>query len=201
MQHLLNQMRFQSGIGQNFITQMKFGLVTSYNPQNSYVIVQIQPINEEDPQGSLTGWIPYLSPWAGFQGAPRINDQVGVVFQEGDINSGVAIGIIYSDEDLPPGAPSGELWITHPSGTTIKIMNDGNIQITANNDLNISAQNINVNAPQFNLIGDLNVTGNISATQNISDQFGTMQNIRTVYDSHTHPLSGGGDTGVPNQPL
>lgn len=204
MRDLLNQMRFQSAIGQNIISQVRLGLVTSYNPENASVIVQIQPVDLDDPQSSLTGWIPVLTPWIGFNGAPRIGDQVAVAFQEGNLSSGLVIGRVYSSVDVPPNTPSGELTIEHPSGSVVKFTNDGNVTITAANQLIINAQTVNATVPQFNITGNLNVTGDINASGNIADLNGAdgdMAHIRSVYDSHTHPIPAGGDTGVPNQPL
>jgi len=56
------------------------------------------------------------------------------------------------------------------------------------------------------LKANLTVQGTITATGDIYDQNGakgTVQNIRSVYDSHTHSgvATGGGTTAAPNQPL
>lgn len=183
MQHLLNQMRMQSGLGQNFLAQCRLGLITSYNPDNSTVVVQIQPVDEDDPQGSLTGFIPWATPYVGLNFAPRIGDQAIVIFQEGDINCGIAIGCLYSDADLPPPAPSGEIWLNHASGTQIRIKNNGEVDITAPAGLTITG-NVQIN-------GNLVVSGDISDL-NASKE--SMDGMRTIYNSHVHPLPGGGDT-------
>jgi hypothetical protein len=186
MQHLLNAMRFQSGIGQNGLTQARLGIITSYNPSDATVQVKVQPEDPQDPAGSLSGWVPFSTGFIGLNAAPRIGDQTILIFQEGNINCGMAIGVLYNDEDPPPPAPSGEWWLTHPSGSFIKIKNDGTIEIKATT---------------VTIEGNLNVVGNISSTQNISDFKSSMEDMRNTYNSHTHTDPQGGNTGMPNQPM
>lgn len=179
-------MRFQAGLGQNGLTQPRLGIITSYNPSDATVKVKIQPENNDDPQGSLSGWIPFATGFIGLNAAPRIGDQAIVIFQEGNINCGMVVGVLYSDVDAPPAAPSGEWWLTHPSGSFIKIKNDGSIEIKATS---------------VNIEGNLNVTGNISSTQNISDFKSSMEDMRNTYNTHDHSDPQGGTTGTPNQPM
>jgi len=50
----------------------------------------------------------------------------------------------------------------------------------------------------FNLTGDLNVTGNITATKQISDAIRNMSADRSIYNSHVHSDPQGGQTGTPS---
>lgn len=177
MHRSLNSARLQAGIGNNLTSQCRIGILTSYNPADSTVKVSIQPVDEESPEASQTGWIPLSTSFIGFVGAPRINDQVVVLFQEGSLNSGIVIGRIYSDEDVPPAAPSGEWWLTHPSGSSIKIKDDGEIEI-------ISASKVVMKAPDIEL-------SNAGTLQKV-----VTEAMKAFFDTHTH---GGG--AVPDQPM
>lgn len=185
MQNLLNQMRFQAGIGQNAIAGTRCAIVKSYNPVDCTVQVSIQPEDEEFPEGSLTGWIPLSTSYIGAVGAPNIDDQVVVAFQEGSINSGIVIGRLYSSVDVPPNVPAGEWWVTHPSGSMIKLKTNGDVEIMAANELNIiSDLKVNVAAPEIEL-----------------DDGGTPLKLVTesmvnFFNTHTH--SGG---AVPDQTM
>ena len=83
------------------------------------------------------------------------------------------------DAALP--APAGELWLQHESGSFVKLHNDGSISLQA---------------PQ------VNVTGNLVVTGDISDQngaHGTVGAFRNAYDAHTHSESQGGETGLASE--
>jgi uncharacterized protein involved in type VI secretion and phage assembly len=150
--------------------QAKFGIVASVNGQTQAARVVMQP------DGVLSGWLPFLSPWTG-SGWGIVcplspGDQVFVVPQEGDIEQGVIVGRAYSTAQRPPQAPSGEFWIVHQSGSSLKLCNDGTVRVA----------------------GDLHVQGNVFDSQ------GSLSRLRGAYNSHTHPGAQGGTTGVPNQP-
>lgn len=174
---LSNGMRFQSGIGKNASSDVRIGLITSYNPSDCTVKISLQPVDESNAAPSQTGWIPLATSFIGLVGAPNINDQVAVVFQEGSLNSGIVIGKIYSDEDVPPSVPAGEWWLTHPSGTFIKVKNNGDVEITANNDIKVNAVNANVEAQAINLSNGGTLLKLVTEA------------LETLYNAHTH---GGG---------
>jgi len=199
MHVLLNSMRFQSGIGTNFSSIVRLGTITSYNPSDSTVQVSIQPSDQENPEGSQSGWIPLSTGFIGEVGAPNINDQVVIVFQEGSLNNGIVIGRLYSDEDAPPAVPSGEWWITHPSGSFIKIENNGNVEIKG-------ANNVIVNSTNVTITGTSNVTVAGNSTVSIDSPMtsisngGTVQSLinqsfENLYNNHTH--GGGSPTDAP----
>jgi len=149
--------------------QAKFGLVASVNWQSGTARVVIQP------DGVLSGWLPVLSPWTG-NGWGIVcplspGDQVFVAPQEGDIEQGVIVGRAYSNGQRPPQAPSGEFWIVHQSGSSLKLCNDGTVRIS----------------------GDLHVQGNVFDSQ------GSLSHLRSTYNSHTHPNGPASTTGLPNQ--
>ena len=147
--------------------QIKIGTVTSVNFNNATARVLIQP------DGVLTGWLPVLSQWVGdgwgIACPPTPGDQVLLVPQEGDAEQGIIIGRIFSKKQTTPSAPSGELWLVHKSGSSIKLGNDGVIRIN----------------------GDLHVAGEVY------DKQGPLSGLRAHYNQHTHPTGSGGRTGLP----
>ncbi len=201
MRGLLNAMRLQAQSGQ--LAHTRIGTVSAYNPANYCAKVMIQPENVE------TGWLPVLSPWIGngwgMFAPPTIGDLVEVQYQEGDFDAGMICLRFFNDADRPLSVPSGEFWLVHQSGSSLKFHNDGTVQL-------ISIGTLTSSAPQWNHTGPVNITGtlhttgdittdtNVTATLNIADQAGakTMAGMRTAYNSHTHTDPQGGTVGSPS---
>lgn len=132
--------------------------VSAYNPENYSVKVRLQP------EGNETGWIPIQSTaigngW-GLYFPPEINDQAVVLFQEGNLDSGICIGFLYSDADRPLSVQSGEWWMVHKSGVRI-LFQDGRLQLR----------------------GDLIEVGGLgSMVRKLIDQ-----RFQELFNNHTHP--------------
>ncbi len=157
----------------------RFGLVSSFDPAAYAARVMIQPENV------LSGWLPVLSAWVGAGwglAAPLTpGAQVLVIAQEGDAEQGVIVGAVWSAVDQPMGAPAGELWLQHKTGSFLKLHNDGTIALQAS---------------QVNIEGNLIVSGDISDQ---SGGHGTLSALRNAYDAHIHPLPEGDATGLPSE--
>ncbi|WP_231853670.1 phage baseplate assembly protein V [Erwinia billingiae] len=185
----------QSGAGQSSTRQ---GVITAYDPVNYAVKVQLQPTGEE------TGWIQLSSPWVGdgwgLAAGPMIGAAVEVEFDSGLMGAGMAAGQFYNDEDRCPGPPSGEFWLIHKSGSMLKFLNTGEVQVG-------SAVKITYDAPAHHFTGgDVLIDENLKVVKDITDSnglYGTVQKIRLTYNGHTHPENGdgGGITSKPNQQL
>jgi hypothetical protein len=185
----------QSGAGQSGTRQ---GVITAYDPVNYAVKVQLQPTGEE------TGWIQLSSPWVGdgwgLAAGPMIGAAVEVEFDSGLMGAGMAAGQFYNDEDRCPGPPSGEFWLIHKSGSMLKFLNTGEVEIG-------SAVKITYDAPAHHFTGgDVLIDENLKVVKDITDSnglYGTVQKIRMTYNGHTHPENGdgGGTTSKPNQQL
>lgn len=198
MRALLNAMAAQaqqSGAGQSGTRQ---GVITAYDPDNYAVKVQLQPTGEE------TGWIQLSSPWVGdgwgLAAGPMIGAAVEVEFDSGLMGAGMAAGQFFNDEDRCPGPPSGEFWLIHKSGSMLKFLNTGEVQVG-------SAVKITYDAPAHHFTGgDVLIDENLKVVKDITDSnglYGTVQKIRLTYNGHTHPENGdgGGTTSKPNQQL
>jgi phage baseplate assembly protein gpV len=181
MDHFWNMVKARAGGLDGLTGVARFGLVSSFDPGAYAARVLIQPENV------LSGWLPILSNWVGAGWglvAPLTpGAQVLVIAQEGDAEQGVIIGAVWSAADTPLAAPAGELWLQHQTGSFIKLKNDGTIILQAS---------------------EVNVTGNLLVTGDISDQnnaYGTLGNLRSAHDTHTHPDPQGGNTGLPSVTL
>jgi phage baseplate assembly protein gpV len=146
--------------------QPRLAVVSSVDAATYTARVTIQP------EGVLSGWLPIASPWIGagwgLACPPNLGDQVLILCQEGESEHGIIVGRIWSNTVAPPGAPVGELWLIHQSGSYIKLHNDGSIESKA---------------PQWTHNGDLHVTGNVF------DSYNSLADLRTHYNEHAHPPS------------
>jgi len=157
------------------MAQPRFGTVTSVDPDTATARVLLQP------EAVLSGWLPVLSPWIGagwgMSCPPSPGDQVLVLAQEGDAEHGVIIGRAFSAVAAPPGALAGELWLVHATGSFVKLLNNGTVQIQ----------------------GNVTITGDVKATGNISDAHGKLADLRAHYNLHRHTDSRGGQTSLSDQ--
>jgi hypothetical protein len=167
VQRLRDAIRAQAGMVDRTLGQPRFAIITSFNLADYTARVKLQP------EGTLTGWLPVLSPWTG-SGWGMVcplaaGDQVLVLPQEGDTEHGVVVGRAYSKASPPPQAAAGELWIVHASGCCLKLKADGTVSIT----------------------GDLHVLGDVY------DRHGPLSRLRDIYNAHTHRVPSGGNTSTP----
>ena len=157
MDRLLNTLKGQAAGQDQASGAPRFGLVTSVDPATATARVTLQP------EAVLTGWLPILTLWAGHGWGlfcpPSPGDQVLVIPQEGDAEHGLIVAASWSNQAVPPPTPSGEFWLIHRSGSFIKLLNDGTIQVK----------------------GDLHVAGDVY------DSHGALGALRQHYNEHVHP--------------
>jgi phage baseplate assembly protein gpV len=168
MQRFLNALKAQATALDSGRGQPRFGLVVSVDPARHAARVSLQP------EGVLTGWLPVLSPWVGagwgMAVPPSPGQQVLVLPQDGEAEHGVIVGTAWSDANTAPGAPVGELWLLHQSGSYLKLLNDGTIHVN----------------------GDLHVNGDVY------DRHGSLDRLRGHFNAHTHSDPQGGSVSPPN---
>lgn len=155
----------------------RIGLVTSYDPKTYTAVVKIQP------DDALTGWLPILPILVGngfgIYAAPSINDQAIVLHLEADLESGMIVGFMPSDSEIPPTVESGEIFIGDKKGSTIVFTNDGNLTVTTNKDLDLT------------IAGDVNATVTGKTILTCSDvELGASGGKKVVLDGD--PVIGGG---------
>jgi phage baseplate assembly protein gpV len=172
MHRYLNALKAQSAAQDLAAGRPRFGTVVSVDPKRHAAKVQLQP------EGVVTGWLPVLSPWVGAGWGlcvpPMTGQQVFVLPQDGEGEHGVIVGGAWSDGSATPGAPVGEVWLVHQSGSFIKLVANGTVQVN----------------------GDLHVNGDVY------DRHGSLDRLRGNYDAHTHGnvQPGGGNTGPTSNP-
>lgn len=108
-------------------TDLRYGVVTNYDPATHMAMVTIMP------EETVSGWLPILVHWVGqsfglYVGLD-IGNQVLLAHVEGDPNAGIIIGRLNSDNEVPPNVPAGEAWAVHTSGSYLKFTNDGKISV------------------------------------------------------------------------
>lgn len=131
-----NSMRLQAQRATAESMVCRNGQITSYDPDNFAVKVQLQP------EGTVTGWLPLTSAWIGngwgMFAAPSIGDMVVVEFIDGNYEAGFVTQRFFNDEDRPLPVPASEFWLVHKSGSLLKFHNDGTVELTAQSDLTIT---------------------------------------------------------------
>lgn len=181
MDRLLNILKGHASALDNSHARPRFALVTSVDPSTATARVALQP------EGVLTGWLPILSPstgsgW-GIWCPPTPGDQVLVLAQDDDAEQGVIVGLAFSLGDLPPPAAAGELWLVHRSGSSIRLLNSGVINMVG----------------PVSIQGTVAVSGDVLVAGDISDQHATLADLRAHYNVHSHIDSRGGTTSAPAQ--
>ncbi len=201
IQEFLNVIRMHASIANNNVWTSSVGIVTGYDQVNHLVTVQIHPADEDTP-ALQTGWIPFASQWIGnswglFVG-PGIGDLCSVHYQEGDLQSAYATGFFFNDNARPLSVPSGEFWLVHKTGSSLKVTNDGKLLINGQVEVDITAPKISII-----VTGDCDIqsqNANIKAsnqinidapTVNIGNTSGSLGRLLTetaisVFNSHTH---------------
>ena len=207
---------------------LRVGTVSNYDPGSHSVKVMLQP--ENILTGWIPLRVLATGNGFGVYCAPNLGDTVEVLFQEDSLEAPSAGLRFHDDAMVPPIVGAGEILIRHQSGSLLKFQANGDVELATARDLratvggSLTAQvagnatfavtgSVTSSAAAWNhtgamnLLGNLAVTGNIGATGNIVDLSGsnskTMANMRTVYNTHTHPETGtgGGTTNPPNQPI
>lgn len=142
----------------------QMGIIDSYDPDLYCAKVRLQPEDPDNPENSLTGFLPISTEWSGNGWGdvygPSVGDVVDVHFQEGGKNAGYISKRFYSSVTRPPGpVPSGEAWRVHQSGSFMKFTNDGKVSVNSNSDLDFaSGADINMTA-----VGKINVDAGTEA--------------------------------------
>jgi phage gp45-like len=161
---LISTFKSEYGLDDRSTARPRIGLVTSTDPERARVKVLIQP------EGTLSGWIPVVTSWSGngwgMLCLPLQGDQVLIIPQEGRIDHYIVVGSLYSNLARPPEINPGELILCHRTGSSLHLLNTGDIMIT----------------------------GNLLVTGDISDFHGSLSHLRQTYNEHRHILNSGTTT-------
>lgn len=187
--------------------------ISSYDAGNHSAKVMLQPSNQESnwmPLGAIgigNGW--------GVAVGPQIGDQVLVVFEHGDFSSGTIVARVFSTQQQPPAVPSGEIWALHSSGSSVKLVSSGDVDVNAAGNLNVTVSgnasitaqgNASVSAKQASITASqaANVTApsiSLGATGQPLLSFVTSA-FEALFNGHTHNVTAvGSPTNSPNQQM
>ena len=166
----MNQMKQFANL-ENKKTYVRHGKIHSYDSKLYRVKVTLPP------DDFVTGWLP-LATWGEII-PPKIDTQCVVIFFDGEINTGIVVGKIFSNVDQPPQdadvTQPGSFLLRTENGTVIKITNDGQIEIHAKD-----GQAILVNSDTHVFVGDI--------TQDLKRLL--TESVRDLYNQHKHDLAG-----------
>lgn len=166
------------------------GQVMDYDPASYLAIVQLYPQEADGTPALQTGWLPVFTPWVGngwgMFAPPSPGDIVEVHFQNGSLQNGYVALRSFTTASPPTSVPSGEFWLVHANGATLKLLNDGSVTLSSDTVLNLSAPVVNIGSGTVNL-GNL-MTALLPMLNSVA---------QGIYNSHTH----GASTDVPNQQM
>ncbi|GAN79768.1 hypothetical protein SAMN02746095_02964 [Acidocella aminolytica 101 = DSM 11237] len=156
------------------LAQARYATIKSVDPDSYAVKVLIQP------EGILTGWLPCGAAAVGIASIsvpPIPEDQVIVEPMEGSAQHWAIIARVFSATARPPISPA-----------TNKPVQSGEIGIfTPGAWLHFTGGNVYGAATDWNLSGNLNVTGGINATHDVvADSGGSTVSLA----NHDHKISG-----------
>lgn len=157
---LLNNMRQQALGVLNTIDCVRIGTVQSYNPNTYSCTVLLQP------EEIITGWLPIISPWAGNGWGvfcpPVAGAAVAIIPREGALDAAMLLPAFFNDVERPLPCPQGEFWLVHKSGSCLKFLNNGDVEIVTQRDLMATVgRNLDVTVAGN---ATLEASGNLDAT-------------------------------------
>jgi len=185
MNALSSAIQQQSGLGDSSKSWPQLATISSYDQNNHAVKVKAQPSGIESnwmPLGAIgigNGW--------GVAVGPQINDQVLVIYEYGDFSSGTIVSRIFSVSQQAPAVPSGEIWALHQTGSFVKLVTNGDIDVSTTGNLNATVTGNMV----ANVTG--NVTANVAGNATISAQIASI--VAAVSAAITAPTITLGSTG------
>lgn len=180
---------------------VRWGIVRQVDLTAARVKVEYARDEQEGPV--LTGWVPWLPDAAGAVRSwrpPSLGEQVMLLSPDGDLAQSVALGSLYQDDYRAPSSNPDLHRIQYSDGAVVEydrsehkltatLPAGGKAEITAPGGLTVTGD-VKIEG-DLRVEGDETVTGdvdaeNVTATADVSDRNGDMQEMRTAYNSHTH---------------
>lgn len=155
---------------------LRIGTVAELDAKKARVRIKIGEL--------LTDWIPWLVQRAGDDVAwwsPSVGEQMAVFSPSGDFAQAFCTGALYSDV-IPANCLDP---MKHVVTYTDKAVFE----------YDKTTHSLNITLPEggtVNIVADVHITGNITATKDITDKVRSMQGDRDIYNDHQHPDPQGG---------
>lgn len=159
------------------------GDVTVVNATGPTQKVQVQAMADE-----VLDDVQHYEPF-GFTAQPVAGMQALVLFKGGNRTQPIAT-VIFSPGERPTDLQPGEVCLYNAHGVRIDLRDDGKVYVQGDVIITGNVLATGTITAQGNVVAQNNVV----ATQQVQDSLGTLGEMRTVYNSHTH---GGGVTPTP----
>lgn len=185
------------------------GKVVSVNEQSCSARVQFP-----DKENMISWDLNINQTRAGVVWLPQLGERVNCLMDD-QLKNGTVIGSYYTKENPPPVQTSEKCHITFKDGTVIEY-DPATHHLTAD----IGSGTATVKASQITLDGDVRITGGLSVSEDatvsgninadgtitgttaVKDSKGSIQDIRTQFNAHTHKCSAPGvDSAPPTIPM
>lgn len=138
--NLLLLMGHMAGMHAEASLQFRNAEVVSYNKDDNTVVVKFKPDNVE------SGDLPIYLPWngtpgynSGFQAGLEPGALVLVFAFDANWEHLGVLGTCYSDANKAPGAPQGEVWWVHKSGSYVKMKINGDLFFGSPTQIDLAA--------------------------------------------------------------
>lgn len=126
-----NAIRQQARAAWSDKAQPQICVITSYDGAgNVKVNVSPDPSKPVESNWMPLGCIGVGNGWGVLVG-PQIGDQVLCVFENGDFEGGVIVARLFSTQQQAIPVPSGEVWAVHKSGSFLKFVNSGDVELNS----------------------------------------------------------------------
>lgn len=206
MMELWNTMKSAGLANATQFGQNRWGTVTAVKQSDSGYEAKVMLQPEQVP----SGWLPVLAhsvgPGWGLVSPPYPGMQAFVASDTGNGHHGVIVGMSYSLQAMPPVPPNGfdqpdgtpvqagEFALVSQAGAVLRLCADGSIHIVG--DVRIDGSltiqgDVAVQASSTSgATGTLTTADTITSTGgDVSDQHGTVEAFRVVFNEHVHGTS------------
>ena len=172
---------------------LKFGTVTAVNPKTARARVQFADDN------MTSFWLAILQKKTykdKFYCILSVGEQVACIMDENS-EEGVILGSIYTSEDTPKNESDNEFALNFEDETFAHV--------------NKETHTLTLSFPNIHLIGNIthegtldntagiNSQANITSLADVIDKTSSMQEMRDVYNPHTHTGNQGSPTSAPDK--
>lgn len=173
---LANAIRQQARMSTNDYALPRLATISSYDASNHAVKVILQPVDpelgEQESNWMPLGAIGIGNGW-GVAVGPQINDQVMVVYENGDFSSGTIVARVFSVQQQAIPVPSGEIWMVHQSTSALKFLANGDVTLhVAGNYTETVTGTATRTAAQHHIIGPVQMDDTLNVTKTISGEGG-----------------------------
>jgi phage baseplate assembly protein V len=136
----------------------------------------------------------------GFTSNALAGAEVVVAFPAGDRAHGLIIAVDDRRYRLK-ALQNGEVALYTDEGDKVHLKRGRQIEVVAGTKVTIDTPQTRITG-NVQIDGQLHVDGDIASDQEVSDEDGTMGEMRQVYNGHRHPENdNGGPTSPPNQQM